>query len=314
MAQLCTTPAAMSSSVRRMYVFPELDNGKVEDHFKNEKFLGCGFSSTVYQCSDKVTNLPYASKVISKKEKNFNVDDVRRETEIMLKLSDQPNVVSLRGFFEDSEYAFLIMDLCSGGDLFDFIAQQHPSGCSEQLVAHVMLQLMSAIRSCHEVGVMHGDVKLENIMLCESNTSEPRIKLIDFGMSKVTHGDEKVTTIAGTPSYMAPEVLQECYGCEADIWSAGCIMYLLITGDFPFGLEGVDICSKLARMKQLRAYQTFEKKLRTSKACKSISKNGRDVLSKMLAVNPSMRLTADDFFKHPWAMQHMQQHSKESKS
>ena len=122
---------------------------------------------------------------------------------------------------------------------------------------------------------------------------------------KVTH-DEKVTTIAGTPSYMAPELLQECYGCAADIWSAGCIMYLLITGDFPFDLEGVDICSKFARMKQLRVYQTFEKKLPSSKACKSISENERDMLSKMLAVNPSMQLMADDFFKHPWAMQHMQ--------
>ena len=304
MAQLCSTPAAMSSSVQTLCVFPELDNGRVEDHFKNEKLLGCGFSSTVYKCSDKVTNLPYASKVISKNDKYFNVDDVRRETEIMLKLSDRPNVVSLRGFFEDSEYVFLIMDLCSGGDLFDFIGRQHPSGCSEPLVAHVMLQIMSAIRSCHAVGVMHGDIKLENIMLSESNTNEPCIKVIDFGMSKVTQHREKVTTIAGTPRYMAPEVLQKCYGCEADIWSAGIIMYLLITGDFPFDVEGVDICTEFARMKQLRVYQEFEKKLPFSKAYKSISENGRDVLSKMLAVNPSMRLTTDEFFQHPWAMQH----------
>ena len=146
------------------------------------------------------------------------------------------------------------MDLCLRGDLLDFIALQHPSGCSEQLVARVMLQMMTAVQSCHAAGVMHGDVKPENIMLCESGTNDPPVKLIDFGLSKITDG-EKVTTIAGTPCYMAPEVLQQSYDCESDIWSAGCIMYMLFTGGQPFDLEEVDIFSKSARRIQLCAYQ-----------------------------------------------------------
>ena len=224
----------------------------------------------------------------------------------MLRLSGQLNVVNLRGIYENSDYVFLVMDLCSGGDLFDFIAVDHPSGCSEQLVAHVMLQIMAALQSCHAAGVMHGDIKPENIMLCESSTDDPLVKLIDFGLSKMTEG-EKVTTIAGTPCYMAPEVLQRSYGCEADIWSAGCIMYMLFTGEQPFDLEEVDILSMSGRREQPCAYQQFEKEFPSSEACKSMSESARDVVLKMLAVNPSVRLTADEFFQHPWAVQHMRQ-------
>ena len=235
MAKLHVAPTGVPSFVRRASVFPELDTGNVDDQFRTEEFLGKGSYSSVYKVYDKVTDLPYACKMLSKYNKNFNAEDVRKEVQIMLRLSGQLNVVNLRGIFENADYVFLVMDLCSGGDLFDFIAMQHPSGCSEQIVAHVMLQIMAAIQSCHAAGVMHGDVKLENIMLCETSTNDPFVKLTDFGLSKITKGD-KVTTIAGTPIYMAPEVLQQSYGCESDIWSAGCIMYMLFTGGQPFDL------------------------------------------------------------------------------
>ena len=306
MGQLYVAPTGLPSFDRSASLFPELDTGNVEDKFRSEKFLGSGFSSSVYKVYDKVTNLPYACKMLSKYNKNFNEEDVRKEVQIMLRLSGRLNVVNLRGIFENSDYVFLVMDLCLGGDLFDFIALQHPSGCSEQLVAHVMLQVMTAIQCCHAAGVMHGDVKPENIMLCESGTNDPLVKLIDFGLSKITEG-EKVTTIAGALCYMAPEVLQRSYGCESDIWSAGCIMFMLFTGGLPFDLEEVDVFSKSARRKQLCAYQQFEKEFPSSGACKSMSESARDVLFKMLTVNPSVRMTADEFFEHPWAVQHMTQ-------
>ena len=309
MAQLCTASIAMPSCVQSAHVFPKLKTGNVKDRFRNEKMLGSGCSSTVYKCYDKVTNLPYACKMISKRDPNFDEDDVRHEYEIMRRLRGQPNVVSLRDVFEDSDHVSLVMDLCSGGDLFDFIAQQHPAGCSEQLVAHVMLQIMSAIRSCHAVGVVHGDVKPENIVLCESNTILPEVKLIDFGLSTITRADDDVTTIAGTPSYMAPEVFRRCYSCAADVWSAGCSMYKLVTGQRLFHLQGLSYSA--AQGRQLRAYQQFLRTFPSSEACRRISENGRDVLLKMLAVDPSARLTVDEFFQHPWAVHHMDR-SKES--
>jgi calcium-dependent protein kinase len=306
MARLHVARTGWPSFVRNASLFPDLDTGNVEDQFGIEELLGSGFSSSVYKVYDKVTNLPYACKMLSKYNRDCNVEDVRKEVRIMQRLSGQLNVVNLHGIYESSSYVFLVMDLCSGGDLFDFIALQHPLGCSEQLVAHVMLQIMTAVQSCHAAGVMHGDVKPENIMLCESSTHDPLVKLIDFGLSKITDG-EKVTTIAGTPCYMAPEVLQRSYGCESDIWSAGCIMYMLFTGGQPFNLGEVDILSMSACRKQLCAYQQFEKEFPSSEACKSMSESARDVLLKMLAVNPSVRLTADEFFQHPWAVQHMRQ-------
>ena len=306
MAKLHVAPTGVPSFVRRASVFPELDTGNVDDQFRTEEFLGKGSYSSVYKVYDKVTDLPYACKMLSKYNKNFNAEDVRKEVQIMLRLSGQLNVVNLRGIFENADYVFLVMDLCSGGDLFDFIAMQHPSGCSEQIVAHVMLQIMAAIQSCHAAGVMHGDVKLENIMLCETSTNDPFVKLTDFGLSKITKGD-KVTTIAGTPIYMAPEVLQQSYGCESDIWSAGCIMYMLFTGGQPFDLRELDIFSARAQRKQLCAYHQFKKEFPSSEACKSMSESARDVLLKMLALDPSERLTADEFFQHAWAVQHMRQ-------
>ena len=306
MAQLCEAPPGFPFYPRSPAVFPELATANVEDYFRKEKFLGSGCSSSVYKVYDKVTNLPYACKVLSKMNKHFNTESVRKEIQIMLKLSGQLNVVNLRGIFENSDYVFLIMDFCSGGDLFQFIVGEHPAGCSEQLVAHVMLQIMTAIQSCHAVGVVHSDVKPENIMLCESNTNGPLVKLIDFGLSNIMEGEE-VTTIAGTPYYMAPEVLQGSYGCEADIWSAGCIMYVLFNGQPPFDLEELDIFSRSAPRKQLCAYRQFEEEFPSSEACKSMSESAKDVLFKMLALDPSARLTADEFLQHPWAVQHMRQ-------
>ena len=302
MAQLCTASIAMPSCLQSAHVFPNLKIRNVKDRFRTENVLGSGCSSTVYKCYDKVTNLPYACKMISKRDPNFDEDDVRHEYEIMLRLRGQPNVVSLREIFESSDHVSLVMDLCSGGDLFDFIAQQHPTGCSEQLVAHVMLQIMSAIRSCHAVGVVHGDVKPENIVLCGSNTMLPEVKLIDFGLSTITQADH-VTTIAGTPSYMAPEVFQRSYGCAADVWSTGCIMYKLVTGQRLFHLQGLSY--SVAQGRQLCAYQQFLRTFPSSKACKRISENGRGVLLKMLAVDPSALLTVHEFFQHPWAVHHM---------
>ena len=306
MAKLHVAPTGVPSFARSASVFPELDIGNVDDQFRPDQFLGKGFSSSVYKVYDKVTDLPYACKVLSKYNKNFNAEDVRKEVWIMLRLSGQLNVVNLRGVFENSDYVFLVMDLCSGGDSFDFIALQHPSGCSEQIVAHVMFQIRAAIQSCHAVGVMHGDVKPENIMLCETSTNDPFVKLIDFGLSEITE-DEKVTTIAGTPCYMAPEVLQQSYGCESDVWSAGCIMYMLFTGGLPFDLEEVDVFLARAQRKQLCAYHQFKKEFPSSEVHNSMSESARDLLFKMLALDPSKRLTTDEFFQHAWAVQHMRQ-------
>ena len=212
----------MTSCLQSAHVFPELKTGNVKDRFRNGEFLGSGCCSTVYKCYDKVTNLPYACKMISKGDPNFKEDDVRHKHDVMLRLRGQPNVVSLHDIFEVSDHVSLIMDLCCGRNLFDFIAQQHPAGCSEQLVAHVIVQIMSAIRSCHAAGVVHGDIKPENIVLCGSNTIEPEVKLIDFGLSTITQADR--VTIGGTPSYMAPKssievtVVKLVYG----VWGASC--------------------------------------------------------------------------------------------
>ena len=291
------------------------DTGKLDDHYEVTKYLGEGGYARVYECIDKVTRLPYACKAVSKKLKSFEADVITQELHIMLDLAHQPNVVTLRNIFEDSDNVYMVMDLGSK-DLFEYM-QRHPNGCaSEREVANVMCQVMTAVRACHSHGIMHRDLKLENVVLNggsggnDNNNEFPEVKLIDFGMSTYAGLDEMLTKPAGTLIYLAPEVLRLSYGWAADVWSAGCIMFALISGHHPFEVgfpEGLE-CDPFTLHRLKNAHKDFEKDKfhhPSSKVWDSVSETGKDLVSKMLTVDPKMRLTVDEFFDHPWTVHHM---------
>jgi calcium-dependent protein kinase len=291
------------------------DTGRLDDHYEVTKYLGDGGYARVYECIDKETRLPYACKAISKRLGSFEAASVTRELQIMLDLAHEPNVVTLRSLFEDADNVYLVMDLGSE-DLFEHM-QRHPNGfASEREVANVMRQLMTALRACHSHGIMHWDLKLENVVLIGSNKSDnndkegfPEVKLIDFGFSTYVGSDEVLSKPAGTLIYLAPEVLRLSYGRAADVWSAGCIMFALMSGHHPFEVgfpEGLD-CDGFTFHRLKTAHKDFENdKFRypSSQAWDSLSEAGKDLVSKMLTVDPKMRLTIEEFFYHPWTVHH----------
>lgn len=148
-----------------------------------------------------------------------------------------------------------------------------------------MFQLFSSINHCHASGVIHRDIKPENIMLTGTN----QVRLIDFGLSKMSK--QYINDIAGTPYYMAPEVLEGSYKEKADIWSLGVLLYVLVSGYLPF--QGANSNEVFIKIKAANYHFNHEEFNRVSKECK-------DLIQKLLVVNPAKRLNGVQALKHPW--------------
>ena len=157
---------------------------------------------------------------------------LQRELEI-LKEVDHPNIIKLYEIYEDQEYLHMVMEYCSGGELFDKVIQK--VHFSEKEAASIMYKLFNAINHLHSVHISHRDLKPENCLF-DSHSEDAEIKIIDFGLSTKFGEDEESSmhTLVGTPYFVAPEVLLKNYGPQCDIWSLGVIMFTLLVGHPPF--------------------------------------------------------------------------------
>ena len=174
------------------------------------------------------------------KHKFIKVDPTQ-EFEILKQL-DHPNILKFYEHYEDLENYYLIMEYCHGGELLK--KMRLIKTFSERSAALIMLQILSAIRYCHEKNIVHRykyiyiyiyyrDLKLENLLL-ENENEDSILKVIDFGTSKIFNQDEMMNERFGTPHYIAPEVLKGHYNEKCDLWSAGIILFILLSGNPPF--------------------------------------------------------------------------------
>ena len=195
--------------------------------------LGKGQFGTTRLVVEKKTKQQYACKSIPKWKMTTpeDVEDVKREVEIMFHLSGHPNVVTMRGHYEDKQYVHLVMEMCSGGELFDLIVQK--GHYSEQDAANLIRTMIRVVAHCHHMGVIHRDLKPENFLLSDKS-DDATLKAIDFGLSVFFHQNQQFHEIVGSAYYVAPEVLNGRYSKEADIWSCGVILYILLCGVPPF--------------------------------------------------------------------------------
>jgi calcium-dependent protein kinase len=164
---------------------------------------------------------------------------------------DHPNVIKLYEIFEDKRYIYLVMEMCSGGELFDRIYEkinEHKT-YTEKEAARIFKQMMTAICHCHSNKICHRDLKPENLLFL--NKSDEDLKVIDFGLSRVFgEKDHIMHTKVGTAYYVSPEILKGDYDEKCDIWSSGVILYILLTGIPPFnGESDNDIYRKIAKKK-----------------------------------------------------------------
>lgn len=252
--------------------------------------LGRGRFGVIRVCLDRKTGEKLACKSISKARLKTwqDADDVRREVTVMELLQGHPHVVSLKGAFEDPLNVHLVMELCEGGELFDRIMVK--KRYTEQEGAIVCRTVVGVLRYCHALGYIHRDLKPENILLC-SKDNDTSVKVIDFGVATPFTPGTPCKEEVGTPFYLAPEVLRNNYGPEADIWSAGVVLYILLCGVPPFWAKDTD---------GIRASILEGKLDLTSGPWKSVSEPAKDLVRQMLNMDSSLRIKGDQILAHPW--------------
>ncbi|KAJ1407903.1 Serine/threonine-protein kinase, active site [Sesbania bispinosa] len=254
------------------------------------KELGRGQFGVTHLCTENSTGMLYACKSISKRKlvRKSDKEDIKREIQIMQHLSGQPNIVEFKGAYEDRHSVHVVMELCAGGELFDrIIAKGH---YSERAAASICRQIVNVVHICHFMGVMHRDLKPENFLL-SSKDENALLKATDFGLSVFIEEGKVYRDIVGSAYYVAPEVLRRRCGKEIDIWSAGVILYILLSGVPPFWAE----TEKGIFDAILEGHIDFE-----SQPWPQISDSAKDLVRKMLIQDPKKRITSAQVLEHPW--------------
>ncbi|KAF7810382.1 calcium-dependent protein kinase 1-like [Senna tora] len=279
--------SSLFSSVGRVLGRPMED---VRSTYTFGRELGRGQFGVTYLVTHKVTKEQFACKSIATRKliNRDDIDDIRREVQIMHHLTGHRNIVELKGAYEDRHSVNLIMELCAGGELFDrIIAKGH---YSERAAADLCRQIVTVVHDCHTMGVMHRDLKPENFLFLSKDEGSP-LKATDFGLSVFFKPGDVFRDLVGSAYYVAPEVLRRSYGPEADIWSAGVILYILLSGVPPFwGENEQGIFNSI-----LRGHIDF-----VSDPWPSVSSSAKDLVKKMLRADPKERLSAVEVLNHPW--------------
>lgn len=269
---------------RQWFITSRVHDIKSEYTFVEE--LGKGTFGKVFKAIHKESGLERAIKVIIKPNITEYATFI---TELgILKNLDHPNIVNIIETFETENLCFLVLELCRGGDLLDRIVSE--KSFSEQKAAHIMKTLFSAIWYCHRNNICHLDLKPENCVYFNKDPNS-EIKLIDFGLSTVASEEDILHDVRGTPYYIAPEVLSKNYNNKADCWSLGVIMYMLLTGAFPFnGRNNQEILMSVYNGSFSFRHPNF----------KYVSESAKDLIAKLLVKDVSHRLSAEQAFNHEW--------------
>ncbi|OAY28092.1 phosphoenolpyruvate carboxylase kinase 1 [Manihot esculenta] len=251
--------------------------------------IGRGRFGTVFRCISRSTSDSFAVKSIDKSLTSGDSLDAQcllMEPKILHLLSPHPHVIQLYDVYEDDTHLHMVLDLCSGQDLHDLIIAN--GVIPEAEARFLFIQLMSAISHCHKYGVVHRDIKPDNILLDSRNS----VKLADFGSAEVVMDGEMIKGVVGTPYYVAPEILiGREYGEKVDVWSAGVVLYIMLAGFPPFYGE--------------TAVEIFEAVLRGNlrfpvRAFRGVSAAVKDLLRSMLCRDVWKRFSAEQVLRHPW--------------
>ena len=261
------------------------------DIYNIKQKLGKGKFGLVKLGINKETKQKVAVKIMNKNNMDSSdLELVRTEIEI-LKICQHPYIIKLYDVFENIDYIYIIMEHCSGGDLFSFIKSRNFM-LKEEKVVVIMYKLCKAVYYVHSYGIAHRDIKPENVLLTEES-EDADVRLLDFGLSKIVGPNQKCTEPYGTLTYCAPEIiLDKPYLKTVDSWSLGVMTYLMLSGSLPFsGKDEHEIAKNVVYSKV-----DFEKK----PIWKEISKEAKDFISKLLEKDLKKRIEMKAALEHPW--------------
>jgi len=269
-----------------------LNEACIEDHYMLSDELGRGAFAKVRRGQNNKSGDIVAVKIIDKNNIDVKVESLKTEVKILMNVSHE-NIVNLLDVFEDDDKLYLVMELMTGGELFDKICNDHPYGYSEKQAADLARQIIEAVKYLHERGVIHRDLKPENLLFSSSDEFA-NLKLSDFGLAKIYSGDTLARTACGSPNYVAPEVLlneARGYTFVVDMWSVGVIVYVLLCGFCPFFDENTP---KLFKAITAGDYSF------PAPYWNEISEDAKDFIRRLLVVNPDKRMTPASALEHSW--------------
>lgn len=273
----------------------------IEEKYTIKELLGTGAFSEVRLCENRETGQAFAVKIIDKKALKGKEDSLENEIRVLKRFSAKrnasdaektlfthPNIVQLFETYEDKSKVYLIMELVTGGELFDRIVEK--GSYTEKDASCLIRQVLEAVDYMHEQGVVHRDLKPENL-LYYSSAEDSKIMISDFGLSKMEDSGF-MATACGTPGYVAPEVLaQKPYGKAVDVWSIGVISYILLCGYPPFYDE--NDANLFAQI--LKGEFEFDPPY-----WDEISDSAKDFIKNLMCVNVEKRYTCKQALAHPW--------------
>jgi calcium-dependent protein kinase len=257
-------------------------------YYEIKESLGSGAYGTVVSAIHKTSRELRAIKIINKFKLHSEESKKKVINEVLiLKKLDHPHIIKIFEFNEDEFNLYVVMELCRGGELLDTVVKKR---CiSENDAALFMKQIISAVYYMHSLGIVHRDLKLENMLL--DNNMNKNIKIVDFGTACELEPGKFLSHTIGTINYMAPEMFKKNYNEKCDIWSCGVILYILLSGRAPF--KGKD--KKLT----VASIEKGEYSLETSEWF-NISEQAKEFISKLLEPNYNKRISAEEAYNNPW--------------
>ncbi|KAI2628970.1 SMAD/FHA protein kinase [Xylaria nigripes] len=259
--------------------------------------LGKGHFAEVYLCVEKSTGQRYAVKVFTKNpglEERSKMEGLQQEIAVLMGVS-HPNVLCLKDTFSEKDAVYLVLELASEGELFNHLLNKQK--LSEDETRKLFVQLFQGIKYLHDRNIVHRDIKPENILLVDKDV---HVKLADFGLAKIIGEESFTTTLCGTPSYVAPEILVEGrhrkYTKAVDIWSLGVVLYICLCGFPPFSEELRSPEFPYTLSQQIKGAR-FDY---PSPYWDSVGDSALELIDHMLVVEPEKRFTVDECLQHPW--------------
>lgn len=259
-----------------------------EAQYRLDEQIGKGGFAIVKIAYSRQNDSKVAVKLLKSQENASDVEAFEREYRL-LKSLNHPHIVTVYGFFRDPEKICIVLEYLEGGELFDRIVEKKVY--TEGMARHAFQMMLLAVCHLHSHNIIHRDLKPENLLLSNKEDAST-LKVCDFGLARELNDEEELISRAGTPDYIAPEIVQSRpLGKPVDMWAAGVILFILLGGYSPFHKREKAIMF----LRISTAHYTFH-----PERWAHISDEAKDLIKKLLQVNEDSRLTVQEALDHPW--------------